>query len=125
MAYEYKTVGGPERGKRRRDCHTPSQRAAAAMEELIQAEAQEGWEYLRTDLIAVEERPGFLSRRQVMHCSVLVFRRAVPDRRDLRGPTPEGERVPPRVTAPPPREERAKPLRAATPKPRGGLFSRR
>jgi hypothetical protein len=75
MPFEYKTVGGPERGKRKRGCRTASERVAAAMEELIRAEAAEGWEYVRTDLVPVEERTSWLARRQTVHCAVLVFRR--------------------------------------------------
>lgn len=75
MAFEYKTVGGPERGKRKRGCKTASERVAAAMEELIRAEAADGWEYVRTDLVPVEERTSWLGRRQTLHCAVLVFRR--------------------------------------------------
>ncbi|MEO0624001.1 MAG: hypothetical protein AAFU49_06120 [Pseudomonadota bacterium] len=86
MDFEYKTVGGPERGRKRKGCKTAADRVAAAMEELIQAEAAEGWEYLRTDLVPVEERSGLFARRQTMHCAVLVFRRprgAVSDRKAL------------------------------------------
>lgn len=75
MDFEYKTVGGPERGRKRKGCRTASERVAAAMEELIQTEAAQGWEYLRTDLVPVEERAGLFARRQTMHCAVLVFRR--------------------------------------------------
>lgn len=93
MAYEYKTVGGPERGTRKRGCKTASDRVAAAMQDLIQHEAMEGWEYLRTDLLPVEERQGLFGRRQTMHCSVLVFRRPVPGRlaaeREIHAPAPQ------------------------------------
>jgi len=78
MAYEYKTVGAPERGKRTRDSRSGSDRAAAAMQDIIQAEAAEGWEYLRTDLIPVLERVGWLSRPREVHRAVLIFRRALP-----------------------------------------------
>jgi len=78
MAYEYKTVGGPERGRRERGARRVADRVAAAMQEIIDTETAEGWEYMRTDLVAVEEKRGFLSRRQTMHCPVLVFRRTLP-----------------------------------------------
>ena len=80
MDYEYKTVGGPERGIRRRGCRTVADRVAAAMEDIIRDEAEDGWEYMRTDLVCVEERRGLFSRRQPVHCSVLVFRRPLPGR---------------------------------------------
>lgn len=75
MQFEYKTVAGPERGRKRKGCRTPSERVAATMQELIETEAAGGWEYLRTDLVPVEERAGIFSRRETRHCAVLVFRR--------------------------------------------------
>ena len=76
MGYEYKCIGAPERPKRKRGAKTRSDRLAAAMEDLISAEAVDGWEYLRTDLVPVEERSGWFSRSQEVHRAVLVFRRA-------------------------------------------------
>lgn len=84
MAFEYKTVGGPERGVKRRGCRTAADRVAAAMQELIRIEAAEGWEYLRTDLVPVEERASWLGRKQVIHCAVLVFRRERPEEPESR-----------------------------------------
>ncbi|MEM8698409.1 MAG: hypothetical protein AAGF44_04525 [Pseudomonadota bacterium] len=75
MSYEYKAVGGPERGRRRRGAKTRSDRVAVALEEIIAREAIDGWQYLRTDLIPVEERRGWLGRVQEIHRSVMVFRR--------------------------------------------------
>jgi hypothetical protein len=109
MSFEYKTVGGPERGKRGRGLNTVAARVAAALEDIIRAEARDGWEYLRTDLVPVSERAGLFSRRQPMTCSVLVFRREIghgglsatqpAQRRPLftppRDPEPEARAVPP------------------------------
>lgn len=73
--YEYKVVGAPERAKRARGARTRTDRVARALQDLINAEAVEGWEYQRTDLLPVEERPGFFSRVRETHRAVLVFRR--------------------------------------------------
>jgi len=100
MRFEYKTVGGPERGRKRRGARTVADRVAAAMQEIIEAETVDGWEYLRTDLIAVEERSGLFARRQTMHCPVLVFRRALPERAPA-SPQTGGGRAEPRVNAAP------------------------
>ena len=81
MAFEYKVVGAPEKPRRRRGARTPSARVAVAFEEVLGAEAVEGWEYLRTDLVPVEEG-GFFSRRKEVHRAVMVFRRAL--RREAR-----------------------------------------
>lgn len=104
MSFEYKAVAGPERGKRQRGCRTVSDRVAAAMEEIIRTEAVGGWEYLRTDLVAVEERDGWLSRRRAMHCSVLVFRRPLAAGEDDMPPAP-GVRIQPIVQTPRPAHE--------------------
>lgn len=74
MTFEYKCVGAPERPKRLRGS-SRSDRVAMAMQEIIDAEAVDGWEYMRTDLVPVEEKPGFFSRTQEVHRAVLIFRR--------------------------------------------------
>ncbi|MEM7441681.1 MAG: hypothetical protein AAF393_19065 [Pseudomonadota bacterium] len=75
--YEYKVVPAPNRTKRVRGVKTPAGRFAVVMTELINEEAAQGWEYLRTDSMPVEEKPGFLKRRVENYYSVLVFRRAM------------------------------------------------
>ncbi|MEM9762803.1 MAG: hypothetical protein AAF968_09865, partial [Pseudomonadota bacterium] len=77
MNYQYKLVGAPERGTRRRGTKTGSERVAAAMQEIVAQHAQEGWEYLRTDTLPVSEPRGFLGGRREVMRAVLVFRRAV------------------------------------------------
>ncbi|MEL6482748.1 MAG: hypothetical protein AAFQ75_14965 [Pseudomonadota bacterium] len=77
MNYQYKLVGAPERGTRRRGTKTGSERVAAAMQEIVAQHAQEGWEYLRTDTLPVSEPRGFLGGRREVLRAVLVFRRAV------------------------------------------------
>ena len=74
--YEYKVVGAPERAKRARGARTRTDRVARTLQDLINSEAVDGWEYQRTDLIPVEERPGLFSRVRETHRAVLVFRRA-------------------------------------------------
>ena len=75
MTIEYKCVGAPEKGRRKKGAKTRSDRVAVAMQELIQAEAVDGWAYLRTDLVPVEERSGLLGRSHEVHRAVLVFQR--------------------------------------------------
>lgn len=75
--YEYKCVGAPEKAKRRRGARTRTDRVAHAMQELINGEAVDGWEYQRTDLLPVEEKSGLFSRPREAHRAVLVFRRTV------------------------------------------------
>ncbi|HET7408829.1 MAG TPA: hypothetical protein VFJ13_01385 [Paracoccaceae bacterium] len=75
MDYEYKCVGAPERPKRQRGVRGRSERVALAMQEIIAAEVVDGWEYMRTDLVPVEEKNGFFSRTHEVHRAVLIFRR--------------------------------------------------
>lgn len=77
--YEYKCVGAPEKAKRRRGAKTRTDRVAHALQDLINREAVDGWEYQRTDLLPVEERTGLFSRMHETHRAVLIFRRARPD----------------------------------------------
>jgi hypothetical protein len=75
MTVEYKCVGAPERPKRKRGQKTRSDRVAGAMQEIIEAEAKDGWEYLRTDLVPVEEKSGLFGRPREVHRAVMVFHR--------------------------------------------------
>ena len=75
MDFEYKVIGAPEKGRRRRGARTRSDRVAAAFEEVLREEAVDGWEYLRTDLVPVEEKRGLLRPREEVHRAVMVFRR--------------------------------------------------
>lgn len=115
MKYEYKAVGAPEKGKRKRGARSASARVAAAFEEILSEEAVDGWEYLRTDLLPVNERAGIFSRAQETHRAVMVFRRALEEEIVLRpapapiatpAPTPlrPVRETPPLRTAPPPAE---------------------
>jgi len=75
MSFEYKTVGAPEKGKRRSGARTASDRAAAAFEEILHTEATAGWEYLRTDILPLTERRSWFGGTHEAHRAVMVFRR--------------------------------------------------
>jgi hypothetical protein len=75
MNYEYKAIGAPEKPKRQRGARSGSDRAAAAFEEVLRAEAVDGWEYLRTDLVPLTERSGWFGHRREVTRAVMVFRR--------------------------------------------------
>lgn len=79
MNYEYKCVGAPEEPRRQRGVRAWSDRVALAMQEVIAAEAVDGWEYLRTDILPVEEKDGFFSRARRVNRAVLIFRREIGD----------------------------------------------
>ncbi len=74
MSFEYKCVSGPMivavRNAKVRD------QAVKAFEDIMNAEAAEGWEYVGIDEFHISEPQGFLSRKRVFVPSkILVFRR--------------------------------------------------
>lgn len=75
MNFEYKVIGAPEKTRRRRGAKTGSERLAVAFEEVLQAEAVDGWEYVRTDVVPVTERAGWFSHSREVSRAVMVFRR--------------------------------------------------
>lgn len=75
--YEYKVVAAPRRAKRAKGAKTNADRFAFMLSELMNAEAREGWEYLRADTLPAEEKKGMLSNATEVYQTVLVFRRAI------------------------------------------------
>lgn len=111
MNFEYKVVPAPTRGRRAKGVKTPADRFAFALEETINACAQEGWEYLRTDTLPAEERQG-LTGRTTVYQNMLVFRRAVTTaaqatERAATAPTPPEPPKAPRAPVPLPVDTRA------------------
>ena len=76
MTFEYKVVAAPTRGRRVKGVKTAADRFARTLEDAINALAEDGWEYLRTDTLPSEERQG-LTGRTTIYQNMLVFRRAV------------------------------------------------
>ena len=115
MTFEYKAIGAPERAKRKRGLRSQSDRVAAAFEEVLRAEAVDGWEYLRTDLLPVTERTGWFRRGHEAHRAVMVFRRPLG-----RVSPVESEATPRRAPVAPPAATPvapAAPVRALAPEP--------
>jgi hypothetical protein len=73
-AYEYKVVPAPARAEKVKGVRAPEARFARAVENLMNAQAAEGWEYLRAETLPSEERKG-LGGRTTRWRTVLVFRR--------------------------------------------------
>ena len=74
--YEYKVIPAPRRGQKAKGVKSPEARFAHALQEAMNAEAAEGWEYLRADTLPCDERSGLTST--VTHYrNMLVFRRAL------------------------------------------------
>lgn len=106
QTHEYKVVPAPRKGDKARGLKAVEDRFAYALTRLMNEMALDGWEYLRTDTLPVEERTGLTGRVSTSFQSLLVFRRA------LRAANPAGpeafrapeavrpaEPVPPRLSA--------------------------
>jgi len=75
--YEYKTVALPQtvQAKRKRGV-TEADLVAETLGELIHVEAVDGWEYMRSDVLAAGSRGGMFSKAPtITQYTVLIFRR--------------------------------------------------
>jgi hypothetical protein len=76
--YEYRVVPAPRKGEKARGVKTVEDRFALSLTQVLNAQAREGWDYLRTDTLPCDERTGFTGRQHTVFQTVLVFRRALP-----------------------------------------------
>ncbi|KUJ76817.1 hypothetical protein AVO45_09950 [Ruegeria marisrubri] len=74
--YEYKVVPAPKKGTKAKAVKTVEGRFALSIEQVLNQMGEDGWEYLRAELLPSEERSG-LTGTTVNWRNVLVFRRAV------------------------------------------------
>ncbi len=74
--YEYKVIPAPKRGERARGVRSAEARFANTLQAVMNEQADEGWEYQRSDTLPCEQRRGMIGRTTVEQ-TVLVFRRAV------------------------------------------------
>lgn len=76
MPYEYRVVPAPKKGEKAKGIKTPDARMALAMQNTLNTMASEGWDYVRADMMPLEERSGITSK-SISYQTVLVFRRAI------------------------------------------------
>jgi hypothetical protein len=77
QVYEYKVVPAPRRGEKAKGAKSVAERFGVALANAMNAQARDGWEYLRADTLPCEERVGLTgSATHFQH--MLVFRRALP-----------------------------------------------
>lgn len=74
--YDYKVIPAPTKGTKAPGVKTAEGRFANAIEALLNAQARDGWEYLRSDMLPSDERHG-LTSTQTVYRTLLVFRRAI------------------------------------------------
>ena len=77
QTYEYKAVPAPNRPKRVKGVKGTAGRFAALLTETMNEQAKEGWEYMRSDSLPVEDKPGLLKSRVETYQTMLIFRRAL------------------------------------------------
>ncbi|MFX0540614.1 hypothetical protein ACEWPM_002630 [Roseovarius sp. S4756] len=79
--YDYKVIPAPTKGAKAPGVKTAEARFAGTVEAALNAQAAEGWEYLRTDILPSDERQG-LTGSQTVYRTLMVFRRAKNDTED-------------------------------------------
>lgn len=116
--YEYKVLPTPRRAKRAKGVKGEPARFAHALTEMMNVEAAQGWEYLKSETLPMEAKSGmFKGVTETFQC-VLVFRRSleVEDEDSIVSMTlteaQNGGRVEPIVEAPEP--ARPEPVKAKT-----------
>jgi len=73
--YEYRVLPAPSKGEKPAGVKSADNPFAATIETALNAEARDGWEFLRAETLPVTERQGLTGSRTVFQ-TLLVFRRA-------------------------------------------------
>jgi hypothetical protein len=76
--FEYKVIPAPVRAEKVRGLKTTAERFAHVLTQAINAEADEGWDYVRAETLPCEERKGIFGGTRSSTETVLIFRRALP-----------------------------------------------
>lgn len=126
--FEYRAIPAPNTGTKAKGVKTREDRFALSMTDALNEMATEGWEYVRAEMLPVEERKG-LTGTQKTYQNILIFRRlkaaplALDDSPRVRSvPAPSFDDAPPANDAPKrlistaSEENTAPPLGAATDK---------
>jgi len=74
--FEYRVVPAPRKGEKAKGVKTSEDRFAHALTRTMNDMAAQGWDYLRTDTLPLEERVGFTGRTTTFQ-HMLVFRRSL------------------------------------------------
>lgn len=72
--FEYKAVPAPTTGTKAKGVKTREDRFALSMSDILNDMADDGWEYVRAEMLPMEERKG-LTGTQTSYQNVLIFRR--------------------------------------------------
>lgn len=82
--YEYKVIPAPARAIKVKGLKTTAERFAHVLTETLNREAEQGWEFVRSETLPCEERKGLMSTARSTQ-TVLVFRRALYTPDDTQG----------------------------------------
>jgi hypothetical protein len=126
--FEYRAIPAPNTGTKAKGVKSREDRFALSMTDALNEMATDGWEYVRAEMLPVEERKG-LTGTQKSYQNILIFRRlkatplALDESPRVRSvPAPSFDDAPPANDAPTrlvstaPEESTAPPLGAATDK---------
>ena len=72
--FEYRAIPAPNTGTKAKGVKSREDRFALSMTDALNDMAQEGWEYVRAEMLPVEERKG-LTGTQKTYQNILIFRR--------------------------------------------------
>ena len=75
MEYEYRVVPAPRRLRKIKGVRSTSELFATTLTDAINAEARQGWEYVRTESMAAEGPSGWLRRGRMVEETMMIFRR--------------------------------------------------
>ncbi|MCV6596728.1 MAG: DUF4177 domain-containing protein [Mangrovicoccus sp.] len=75
--FEYRVLPAPSKGEKSNGAKTGETRFAATIEQVLNDQAREGWEFLRAETLPTTERQGLTGSRTVFQ-TLLVFRRPKP-----------------------------------------------
>jgi len=74
--FEYRVIPAPRKGNRVKGLKSTEDRFAATLADLMNEAGREGWEYVRSDTLPVDERQG-LTGHSTSWQTMLVFRRTL------------------------------------------------
>ncbi|MDO5756063.1 MAG: DUF4177 domain-containing protein [Rhodobacterales bacterium] len=102
--YDYRAIPAPTKGEKIQGVKAPEARFAQTVEGLLNAQAAEGWEYMRSDVLPSDERAG-LTSTQTIYRTLLIFRRAKATPHDAAGEVIQAAQTAAEAAAQPQRRE--------------------
>ncbi len=72
--YEYRVIPAPTKGVKAKGLKSAEDRFAHTLQDIMNEQGKQGWEYQRTDTLPSEERSG-LAKKVTVFQNMLVFRR--------------------------------------------------